>query len=198
MPREFFRLAAYSALALSLVGLLLVSWPIIGLSNALGAAEEYFPQIAVGYLAMILLIEGAGVPMRAALMEYWAGAIFAICLFFVGAFAGSATSLVIYHEEGFFDWIVKPLYWLGLFGVVPAIVVGLIGTAILRRVTKNTEQNPDLTELSERAEAWKCQCGEENPANFETCWSCGAAAEIPARASTDRSTDVGGVHPPEN
>ena len=54
---------------------------------------------------------------------------------------------------------------------------------------------PDLNEFLEEVGIWKCRCGEENPSNFDVCWSCGAEATGPPRESAGGSMDPGGSHP---
>ena len=48
----------------------------------------------------------------------------------------------------------------------------------LIRRDKLNEPMPEPPERAARSEDWHCaQCREENPANFEICWQCGAARE---------------------
>ena len=136
ITRNSFRIGVYIALLFSILGLLLVCLPILGLHYTVEFANRYFPQVAVGYGAMILIIELIGVPLRSVLTRYWAGALFAFCLFIVGATFGSATSMILYEDMDFHSYVVKPLFWLGFYGFIPASVIGLIGTKMLRTIKK--------------------------------------------------------------
>jgi hypothetical protein len=138
ITRKAFRIASYVALALSVAGLFLVCWPIIGLANALKSATSWFPQITVGYLAMILAIEVVGIPLRSELTRFWASGIYAFGLFIVGVLAASATSMIVYQDFDSTSYIVKPLFWLGMYGFIPALIIGFMGAAILRLTSKKT------------------------------------------------------------
>ena len=141
VTRSSFRKAVYATLALSIVGLALVCLPIVGPTYTAKFASAYWSQIAVGYVAMTLLIEIAGVPLRSTLCQSWAGALFAFCVFVIGVVAGSAVSMFLYGDMDAHSYIVKPLFWLGFYGFIPAAVIGAIGSAILRAQSKNGEQD---------------------------------------------------------
>jgi hypothetical protein len=144
VTRKEFRKAVYIALILSFVGLALVCLSIVGLRYTGEFAFSWFPQIVVGYAGMILIIEVVGIPLRSELTRFWVGALFALTLFLVGVLSGSATSMVVYQDFDPISYIVKPLYWLGIYGLIPALVIGFIGSAILRSTsTKTGEQGGD-------------------------------------------------------
>lgn len=144
VTRKAFRKAVYIALILSVGGLALVCLPIVSPRYTAEFASSWFPQIVAGYAAMILTIEVVGIPLRSELTRFWAGALFALGLFLVGVLGGSATSMVVYRDFDPTSYIVKPLYWLGMYGLIPALVVGLIGAAILRSTSRKTgEQGAD-------------------------------------------------------
>jgi len=135
-----FRKAVYPTLVLSLVGLALVCLPIIGPAYTAKFAGAYWMQIVAGYLAMILLIEVVGVPIRSAFQHYWAGMIFAFFIFVVGVIAGSSTSMFLYGDMDAHSYILKPLYWMSMYGFVPAVVIGAIGSGLIRARNKTGEQ----------------------------------------------------------
>ena len=135
-----FRKAVYSTLVLSLVGLVLVCLPIIGPAYTAKFAGAYWMQIVAGYLAMILLIEVVGVPLRSAFHHYWAGMIFAFCLFVVGVLAGSSTSMFLYGDMDAHSYIVKPFFWMSIYGFIPAVAIGAIGSGLIRARNKTGEQ----------------------------------------------------------
>jgi hypothetical protein len=141
VTRKAFRKAVYVALILSVVGLALVCLPIVGLRDTGKFASSWLPQIVAGYVAMILIIEVVGIRLRSELTRFWAGAAFALALFIVGVLAGSATSMIVYRDFDPFSYIVKPLYWLGMYGLIPALIIGCIGAAILRSTSKGTGES---------------------------------------------------------
>ncbi|QQL44415.1 hypothetical protein [Sulfuriroseicoccus oceanibius] len=140
VTRRAFRKAVYAALAISVIGLALVCVPIVGPRSTGEFAVSWLPQILTGYAAMILVIEVVGFPLRSGLTKFWAGALFALAIFLVGVIAGSATSMVVYQDFDPHSYIVKPLYWLGIYGLIPALLIGFIGSAILRAAAKERAQ----------------------------------------------------------
>ena len=143
VTRHTFRRSVYLTLILSVIGLALVCLSMAGLETTGEFASSWFPQIAAGYAAMILIIERLGIPHRSKLTRFPVGALFGLGLFGLGLFvagvlAGSATSMAIYRDFDPFSYIVKPLYWLGRYGLIPALFIGLIGTAILRSASKKS------------------------------------------------------------
>jgi uncharacterized membrane protein len=136
VTRKAFREAVYAVLILSVVGLWLVCLPIVGSEQTVKFATSWWRQIAAGYAAMILAIEVAGIPLRSELTKFWMGSLFAVALFIVGVFAGSATSMVIYQDYDPFSYIVVPVFWLVMLGLIPALVIGLIGVTVLRYTNK--------------------------------------------------------------
>jgi hypothetical protein len=138
VTRHTFRRSVYLTLILSVIGLALVCLSMAGLETTGEFASSWFPQIAAGYAAMILIIERLGIPHRSKLTRFPVGALFGLGLFVAGVLAGSATSMAIYRDFDPFSYIVKPLYWLGRYGLIPALFIGLIGTAILRSASKKS------------------------------------------------------------
>ncbi|MEM7698237.1 MAG: hypothetical protein AAF236_07530 [Verrucomicrobiota bacterium] len=131
-----FRKAVYPTLGLSLAGLVLICLPIIGPAYTAMFAGAYWIQLVAGYLAMILLIELVGVPIRSAFQRCWAGIIFALCLFIVGILAGSSTSMLLYGDMDAHSYVVKPLFWMSYYGFIPAAVIGAIGSGLIRAMNK--------------------------------------------------------------
>jgi len=140
VTRSSFRKAVYSTFVLSVVGLALVCLPIIGPAYTAKFASAYWMQILAGYLAMILLIEVVGIPIRSVFQHYWAGMLFAFCLFIVGVIAGSSTSMFLYGDMDAHSYIVKPLFWMSFYGFIPAAVIGAIGSGLIRAKNKTGEQ----------------------------------------------------------
>ena len=44
--------------------------------------------------------------------------------------------MFVYRDFSLFDYIIKPLYWLGMFGFIPAFIVGVVGSFIARRLLR--------------------------------------------------------------
>ena len=133
-----FRRAVYPTLGLSLPGLILVCMLFLGPAQVFKFAAPYAVQIVVGYLAMILVVETLGISLRDELCGYGAGIVFGIVLFLIGVLGGSASSAIVYWKEFDLRWVIGPLFWMGIYGVLPAAVFGLIGTGVLRKIRKET------------------------------------------------------------
>lgn len=136
-----FRTSIYKTLIFSFFGLILICILVAGFSGLAYAATYYIPQILVGYAAMVLLIEYLGIKIRNRLLSYWVGPLFSILTFLVGIISGSFTSMIMYNDWDFFDFIVKPLYWIGLFGLLPCLIIGIFGTKSLRSGISSGEQD---------------------------------------------------------
>ncbi|MCW1922206.1 hypothetical protein OKA05_06555 [Luteolibacter arcticus] len=130
-----FRRTIYPTLCLSLPGLVAVCSLFFGLSGALQSSAYYQVQIALGYAAMILVIELVGVPLRTRLWHFWAGIPFSVFLFTVGVFAGCAASMLVYPDVDFVPHVFAPFFLISVYGFLPATVFGVIGTLILRGIT---------------------------------------------------------------
>lgn len=138
VTRTAFRKAAYTALILSVAGLLLVCMPIFGLQQTGRFASEWVVQIAAGYAAMALVIEVAGIHFRSELTRFRAGGLFGFALFIVGALAGSATSMILHMDFNPILYVMTPLFFLAIYGFIPALIIGFIGVSILRSESKKT------------------------------------------------------------
>ena len=137
-----YRKAVYGTLLLSLFGLALVSHSVIGSKGTIHFIIAFYPQVIVGYASMVLIIELARIPLRSELSRYWVGALFAISLFITGVIVGSASSMAFYHDANAFSYIVKPLFWLSAYGLIPAAIIGFIGTGLLRVINKMENKSP--------------------------------------------------------
>jgi hypothetical protein len=62
-----------------------------------------------------------------------------VVVFLVGAVSSSFTSMLVFREFSIEDYLAKPIYWLCLFGLAPAFVLGVIGAAILRRSLRHED-----------------------------------------------------------
>jgi hypothetical protein len=98
----------------------------IGLSDTLKSAACWLSHIVVGYLAIILVIEVIGIRLHSNLTRFWAAEIYAFGLFIFGVLAASATSMVIYQDLDSNSYIMKPLFWLVMYGLIPALIIGFI------------------------------------------------------------------------
>ncbi len=144
ITKKSFRKAFYTALALSVLSIALICLIIVGPRYTVEFATSWFLQIAVGYAAMIIVVERFGTLFRTKLVHFWAGALFSFSIFIVGVLAGSATSMFLYLDIDIVSYIVKPLYWLSMYGFIPAVIIGIIGSGILRVIIKmeNKSQHP--------------------------------------------------------
>ena len=149
VTRSSFRTVVYSALAVSVLGLILVCLLILGADYTQKFAASYWPQILAGYFAMLVIVELLGVPLRSGLCHYWAGMIFSVTLFLVAVVTGSVTSMILYGDMDVHSYVVKPLFWLGFYGFIPAAIIGAFSTGFVRARSYCAEQ--DVPAKSDRS-----------------------------------------------
>ena len=129
-----FRRSAFLTLALSIPALFIVCTAVVGFTGTLQFVGQWPFQImtAFVFMAAFIWLSSPAVASYCARHILIMGCYF-VAVFLIGAVSGSATSMVIYRESSIGDYIVKPIYWLSIFGIAPAFVLGVIGAVILRR-----------------------------------------------------------------
>lgn len=120
----------------------------LAITAALGALEAIttFPaRILIAIISSLVFaaVVGAGVaPVVASRRpgDYVIGAAFAVAALTCGTVVGASTSLLIESVacpnglgECLYDWIMKPLYWVLVFGGLPALVLGSLFTFFVGR-----------------------------------------------------------------
>jgi hypothetical protein len=134
ITRTSFRKAAYLTLAISVLVVVGMCMIILGPRYTMKFAAAWSVQIAVAYLAMIGIIEGVGVRFRASLVQSLAGIGFSFLVFMTGIVAGSATTMLLERDMDVHSYVLKPLFWVGFYGFLPAMIIGLRGSAHLRKI----------------------------------------------------------------
>jgi len=135
-----FRKSAFQTLALSIPALLIVCSAVVGLDGTAHFVIQCPVQIAVAFACMAAFIW-----FSARLVAFYCARHFLIMgcyfvvVFLVGAVSGSVTSMLLLREFSIEDYLVKPVYWLCLFGLAPAFVLGVIGAAILGRSLRHED-----------------------------------------------------------
>lgn len=132
-----FRRAYILTLALSLPCLLGVSLSFLGPRDLIRALAEFYIQIGVAFCVMFAfgwVIAPIWGP-RCTRNVFLAG-IFGFLVFAIGLLSGAASSMLLYRSFAFFDYVVKPAYWFGMFGAIPSFIVGVVGFCISRYFLK--------------------------------------------------------------
>ncbi len=57
-----------------------------------------------------------------------------VVVLFVGVLSGSLTSLVVYRDSSFHDYVLKPLRVFGLYGSLPAFILGIAACLLSRNL----------------------------------------------------------------
>jgi len=129
-----FRKSAFLTLTLSIPALLIVCSAIVGFSGTFLFVSQWPFQILAAFTCMATFIWFTA-PLIASYCarHFLIMGCYFVAVFLIGAVSGSATSMLLYGDSSFTDYIVKPVYWLSIFGVAPAFVLGVIGAAIYRR-----------------------------------------------------------------
>jgi len=137
-PKDvLFRRAYFLTLALSVPCLLSVGLSILGTRYLINALADFYLQIGVAFCVMFAFgwwIAPIWGP-RCTRNVFFAG-IFGFLVFAIGLLSGAASSMLIYRSFAFFDYVVKPAYWFGIFGAIPSFIVGVIGFCISRYFLK--------------------------------------------------------------
>ena len=131
------RLAAVF-LFVAALGMMAVLWlMLISTSDAFGLVTGVVPQIIVGFVSMYIFCVATAPTISLTCVKYpLLGGLVGIVILAIGTIAGSTTSLLIYRSLSLFDFIVKPLYWILLYGAITAFAIGLIGSITTRIITK--------------------------------------------------------------
>jgi hypothetical protein len=131
------RLAAVF-LFLAALAMIVVLWLLpISSSDAVGLVTGVVPQIIVGFVAMYAFCGVTAPSVGLTCIKYpLLGGFVGIGILIIGTIAGSTVSLIIYRSVSLFDFIVKPLYWILLYGAIPAFLIGLIGSITTKIITK--------------------------------------------------------------
>lgn len=132
-----FRRAIAWSLALSVPLLVGVCVLVAGFRDGTRLAFAYPVQAAAAFSCMYAFGWWAAPRWgpRCARHSVLAG-LFAVSVFLIGVLSGSVTSMFVYRDFSLFDFIIKPLYWLGMFGFIPAFIVGVVGSLIARRLLR--------------------------------------------------------------
>lgn len=136
-PKSF-RKAVYLSLALSLLAVAGISLMILGLRHTIGLTV----QTAVAYLAMIGIIELVGVRFRSSLVQGLAGIWFALLVLMTGTIAGATTTMLLMGQMDVSSYVLKPLFWVGFYGFLPAMIIGLRGSALIRKFSQREQGAP--------------------------------------------------------
>jgi hypothetical protein len=117
-------------LVLAVPAMLLVATCLIGWRDTRGACAAFWPQLAVGFAAMLgfTLATAPVLAARCARSPSLLGP-FCALLFAFGDAAGCLANWIGEGGGDGFDWFVKPFAWLLLFGALPAFLLG--GVAML-------------------------------------------------------------------
>ena len=129
-----FRKSAFLTLVLSIPALLVVCSAVVGFAGTFRFVGQWPLQIVAAFVCMsgFIWITAPAVAAFCGRHFLIMGCYFVV-VFLIGAVSGSAASMLLYRENSFGDYILKPVYWLSVFGIAPAFVLGVIGAAIYKR-----------------------------------------------------------------
>jgi hypothetical protein len=107
-------------------------------SGALGLISACIPQIIIGFLGMYVFCYATAPSVGLTCIKHpWLGGFVGVAILIIGTLGGSATSLVVYRSLSIVDYVVKPLFWIVLFGAIPAYIIGFIGSITTRLIAKH-------------------------------------------------------------
>lgn len=130
-----FRKASLWGLALSVPALIGVCSWVANFSFCFQMVAAAWVQLLVAFGAMIGFVWLSPKNCAAACARrLWLFGGYFVALFLWGVLAGALASMVLYQSLSFSDYVLKPLFWLSLYGVVPAFCLGLVAGFLMRRV----------------------------------------------------------------
>ena len=143
-------------LAFGALGLVL-AWGLLTILGGSSVIPRFPLSVTIGAATVLLVASwlGGQFASRPARSSSWApafGAFTAVVALELGVLLGSIPELLADLRTGstglgaaVFDFVVKPLYWVSLFGLLPAILLGLFFGVVLRGVLlARGEQSRDL------------------------------------------------------
>ncbi len=130
-----FRKASLGGLILSVPALVIVCSLVTDLAFCIQIATAAWVQILVAFAAMMGVVWFSSRTCAAACARrWWLFGIYFVGLFWVGILAGGVASLIRYQSLSASDYLLKPFFWLSLFGVIPAVCLGVIAWVLNRRM----------------------------------------------------------------
>ncbi|HKP04323.1 MAG TPA: hypothetical protein VJU77_13300 [Chthoniobacterales bacterium] len=130
-----FRKAIVWTLGLSLPMLAVTCVLVLGLRDAIHLVATLPIQIVCGLLITALFgwivapRWGSACTDRLILAGF-----FGVLSFLVGVLSGSTVSMFLEQNFDLFAYILKPLFWVGIIGFIPAFVMGIVGAFISRHL----------------------------------------------------------------
>lgn len=122
-----FLLAGLVGLGIAGPAMVLVLAAMVGWRDTKAALRDWWPQVAVGYVGMTLLLFAASglCARRVQATPGWLVPLHLV-LFVVGALLGSLANCVWQGGTEWTSWFLKPLFWLLLVGSLPALLIGCV------------------------------------------------------------------------
>jgi hypothetical protein len=136
-PGKCFRRALLWTLALSLPAVAGICLLLVGWRDGLHLIASFYIQLISAFVIMTVFGWRVAPLWGSACTDrlLFAG-LFGVLIFLIGTVSGSAVSMLLERHFDLFDYMVKPLFWLGIFGFIPAFVMGLVGAFISRQLLR--------------------------------------------------------------
>ena len=95
--------------------------------------HDLFQAIGIQIVIGLVTIAALGWCLLPQLSEAWiknpfGAALLSVLTFLIGSLAGCASSMFVYFDFNPIDYVVTPMYWLGLIGTIPAGLIGFVGS----------------------------------------------------------------------
>jgi hypothetical protein len=130
-----FRNASLFGLLLSVPSLVVVCTLVTNVDFCIQISTAAWVQILAAFGGMISVVWLSSRGWAAACRRrFWLFGIYFVGLFWVGVLVGGVASMIRYQSLSAFDYVLKPFFWLSLFGVIPAFFLGVIAWGIMRKI----------------------------------------------------------------
>ena len=133
--RRRFIIAILLTMFVALAGMWLVMCGIFIPRAANEAASGYAVQLVSGFIVIIAVAGGASESMiRAIRRNVGIGGVYSCGFFVLGCGVALLSVIPRFRDWSFESYFINPMFLLGLYGLVPAFIVGMIGSLLVRLI----------------------------------------------------------------
>ena len=129
-------------MAVALTGKWLVMYGVFSSRVASEAASVYAVQLVIGFMVIFAVSARASESrIRAIRRNVGIGGLYSCGLFILGCAVALLSVIPRVSDWSFESYFIKPMFLLGLYGLVPAFVVGMIGSLLARLIVPAVNLN---------------------------------------------------------
>ena len=128
-------IAVLLTMVVAMTGMWLVMYGVFSSRAANDFASSCVVQLVIGFLVIFAVAGNASESrIRAIRHNAGIGALYSCGLFVLGCAVALLSIIPRFKDWSFESCFIKPMFWLGLYGLVPAFIVGMIGSLLVRLI----------------------------------------------------------------